>query len=91
MKLNVRAFALAFGIWWGVGVFLGTWWVIAFGDAAGEATFLAQIYLGYAITPLGSLVGLVWGLGDGLIAGAILAWLYNLLADKLAPAGVEAA
>ncbi len=29
MKLNVRAFALAFAIWWGVGICALTWWVWA--------------------------------------------------------------
>ena len=82
-KLNIWAFALAFGIWWGVGVFLITWWIIAVGGGTGEPTFLARIYLGYEISALGSVVGLVWGLIDGLIAGAILAWGYNLAADKI--------
>ncbi len=89
MKLNVRAFALAFGIWWGVGILLGTWWVIAIGGATGEATFLGRLYIGYAISPLGSLIGLVWGFADGLIAGAILAWLYNALAARLPDTGAK--
>ena len=46
MKLNVRAFAIAFGVWWGVGIFLGTWWVIAMSGATGEPTFLARLYIG---------------------------------------------
>jgi len=79
MKLNVRAFAVAFALWWGVGIFLGTWWVIATGGATGEPTFLARLYLGYAISPMGSVIGLAWGAADGLIAGAIFAWLYNAL------------
>ena len=66
----------------GVGLFLGTWWVIAVGGATGEPTFLARIYLGYAISPLGSLVGLAWGLLDGLFAGAIFAWLYNTILPR---------
>ncbi len=83
MKLNVRAFALAFGIWWGVGLFILTWWVIAVGGATGEPTFLGRIYLGYEISPLGSVVGLAWGFADGLVGGAIFAWLYNVIATRL--------
>ena len=83
MKLNIKAFAVAFGIWWGVGILLGTWWVIAMGGATGEPTFLGRIYLGYEISPLGSVIGLVWGFVDALIAGAIFAWLYNVLATRL--------
>ncbi len=86
MNLNVKAFALSFGIWWGVGIFLLTWWIIAFGGGASEdPTFLGRIYIGYAVTPLGSAIGLAWGFVDALIAGAIFAWLYNLIAAKLSP------
>ena len=82
MKLNVRAFALAFAVWWGVGIFLGTWWVIALGGSTGEPTFLARIYIGYEISPLGSIIGFVWGTIDGLVSGAIFAWLYNTIATR---------
>ncbi len=83
MKLNVRAFALAFALWWGIGLFLGTWWVIATSGTTGEPTFLARIYIGYEISPVGSVIGLVWGVIDGLIAGTIFAWLYNAIVDRL--------
>jgi hypothetical protein len=29
MRLNVKAFALTFGIIWGLGLFILTWWIIA--------------------------------------------------------------
>ncbi len=83
MKLNIRAFALTFAIWWGVGIFLLTWWIIASGGSTSEPFFLGRIYFGYTISPVGSLIGLVWGFADALIAGAIFAWLYNALATRL--------
>lgn len=82
MRLNVRAFALTCGIVWGVGLFALTWWVIAFDGVTHEATFLGRLYRGYTISPVGSLVGLVWGFFDALIGGAITAWLYNLIASR---------
>jgi hypothetical protein len=82
MKLSVGAFALAFGIFWGVAVFLATWWMMYVHGSHGYATPLAYFYLGYKITPVGSLIGLVWGFLDGLVCGAIFAWLYNLFAGK---------
>ena len=82
MKLNVKAFALAFGITWGVGLFLLTWWIIAFEGATGEVTFIGRLYRGYNISPVGSLIGLGWGLVDGAIGGAIFAWLYNLIVGR---------
>ena len=81
MKLNVKAFGLACGLVWGLGLFLLTWWILAFeGNSAGP-TFIGRIYRGYTITPVGSMVGLVWGFLDGWIGGLIFAWVYNLLVD----------
>ena len=80
MKLNVKAFALAFGLIWGLGLFVLTWWIIMFEGASGEVPFLGWLYRGYAISPEGSVIGLVWGLVDGTIGGAIFAWLYNVFA-----------
>lgn len=87
MTLNVRAFALAFAIWWGNGIFLLTRWIIAFGGPSSEPTFLGRIYIGYTVTPVGSVIGLVWGFIDTLIAGAIFAWLYNFIAAKAVASG----
>ena len=84
MKLNVKAFGLTCGLVWGVGLFLLTWWIIFFEGASGDPTFIGRIYRGYSLTPAGSFVGLIWGLIDGFIGGVIFAWLYNLLASRLA-------
>jgi hypothetical protein len=84
MKLNVKAFALACGILWGLGLFFLTWWIIAFDGITHEVTIIGRLYRGYNISPLGSLVGLVWGFLDALVGGAIFAWLYNLIAARCA-------
>ena len=83
MRLNVKAFALACGLIWGFGLFILTWWIIAFDGATGEVTMIGRLYRGYSITPIGSVIGLVWAFVDGLIGGAIFAWLYNLLVRRL--------
>ena len=87
MKLNVSAFALACGILWGLGLFALTWWIIAFDGSTHEITLIGRVYRGYDISPLGSLVGLVWGFFDALIGGAIFAWLYNRLSRGLSDTG----
>ena len=79
MKLSVGAFALAFAIWGGVGLFLTTWWLIGTGSATGELLMIERIYIGYQVTPVGSLVGLAWGFSCGAICGGIFASLYNFL------------
>ncbi|QHI70558.1 bacteriophage holin [Tichowtungia aerotolerans] len=82
MKLNIKAFALACGILWGVGLFALTWWIIAFDGITGEVTLIGRLYRGYTISPIGSLLGLVYGFCDAFIGGAILAWVYNVLATR---------
>lgn len=92
MKLNVPAFALAFGLVWGLGLFLMTWWLIFNEGAAAAPTFIGRVYLGYTVSPLGSVIGLAWGLADGAIGAAVFAWLYNLLVrcSSKAPRGQKA-
>lgn len=82
MKLNVKACALACGLLWGVGLLALTWWIILFEGATGDITFIGRLYRGYSITPAGSVIGLLWGLVDGAIGGAIFAWLYNKFAGE---------
>ncbi len=84
MKLNVKAFALTCGICWGLGLFFLTWWIIAFEGATGASTFIGHLYRGFSISPAGSFIGLMWAFADGLIGGAIFAWLYNLISTRLA-------
>jgi hypothetical protein len=87
MKLNVKAFSLTCAIVWGLGLFFLTWWIIAFDGASGERKLIGELYRGYTISPTGSVIGLIWAFFDALVGGAIFAWLYNLLADRLPGAG----
>lgn len=82
MKLNVWALALTGGILWGGTLFVITWWIILFDGPTGDPTCLSLIYRGYNVSPLGSLIGLAWGIIDGLIGGALFAWVYNWFAGK---------
>ncbi len=89
MKLNVKAFGLACGLLWGFGLFFLVWWIIALDGATGFPTPIGRVYRGFAISPLGSLIGLAWGFVDGFIGGVVLAWLYNLIAARSAPSDEE--
>jgi hypothetical protein len=82
MKLDVRAFSLTCALVWGLGLFALTWWIIAFEGYSAEPTFIGSIYRGYTITPMGSVIGLIWALPDGFIGGAIFSWLYNRLVSR---------
>ena len=83
MKINIRAFALTCGVIWGLGLFCLTWWIMLFEGATRARDGIARIYRGYTISPLGSVIGLVYGFFDALIGGAIFASMYNLLANRL--------
>ena len=82
MKLNTKAFTLACGLVWGIGLMLITWWIMLMDGATGEITFIGKVYRGYSISLGGSFMGLVWGLIDGAIGGAILAGIYNYFAGR---------
>ncbi len=86
MKLDIKAFALTAGLIWGFGLFFLTWWVIAFDGPSTDAGLLGSVYRGYTLTPAGSIIGLVWALADGIIGGAVFAWLYNYIVGRKAAA-----
>lgn len=83
MKLNIAALALTAGLFWGAALF-----IVALANLASPgygAAFLelsASLYPGYRPgSGVGSvIVGSLYALVDGAIAGAIFGWLYNLLA-----------
>ena len=81
-KLNVRGFALAGGILWGASVCLLTWLEIAgYGDITASA-MIKSYYIGYSVSPVGSVIGAVYGLFDAGIACGLFALLYNKFSGK---------
>ena len=81
MTFNIKAMALTGGIVWAVanliaGVSAMYGWGQAYVDVMGS------VYLGFQATLLGSLIGAAWAFVDGLIGGAVFAWLYKKLAAK---------
>ena len=73
----MRAFALTTGIFGAATMFFLSWWLILIGNAEGPVTLLERIYIGYSFTPIGRVIGALWGFVDFGIAGAVFAWLYN--------------
>ena len=86
MKLSIKAFALAGGVFWGV--CFGVWTLVLATTSIKYGLAFHQLFVGtypyYAITPTGALVGLVFGFIDGFVIGAVFAWLYNLFLGKKA-------
>jgi hypothetical protein len=83
MKFDVKAFSLSCAITWGVGLLLLTWWVMAFDGPSLEPTWIGRIYRGYTMTAVGSIIGGIWAFFDGLIGGAVFAWLYNTIEERV--------
>ncbi|MGD0869691.1 MAG: hypothetical protein ABSB88_09090 [Bryobacteraceae bacterium] len=77
--MNVKAFAVAAGILWGFLLFVLTLLEAARG-VGHTMGVLSALYLGYSVTYLGSLVGLVYGFVSGALVGAAFCWLYNRFA-----------
>lgn len=87
MKLNIKAFALAAGIFWAASMFILTWWVMLFPQTMEQSAAVGQYigktyYVGYSVSPIGSIIGAVYGFFDAGIACAIFAFIYNKLVDK---------
>ena len=81
MRLNVKALALTLGILWAAAVFLtGTVNLIWQGYGSALLQLIASLYPGYNAMPsIGSvIIGTLYALVDGAIAGLVFAWLYNL-------------
>ncbi len=83
MRLNPIALGIALGAVWGISLFVTTW--ISYYTGYGRLfleTLAQSIYPGYSITPLGSLLGLIYGFLDGLISASLIGWIYNKIATK---------
>ncbi|MFH0758461.1 MAG: hypothetical protein V2B15_14330 [Bacteroidota bacterium] len=79
MKLNKRAFALSSGIILGVVIFVITVVFIIFNQEGIQLAKLHKLFIGYQVTWVGAILGLLWGFVYGVISGWIFAWLYNKL------------
>ena len=82
MQLNVKAFTLTFGVLWGAGLFFLTWWIMLLEGASGDPTFIGRFYIGYNISPSGSIAGFLWGCADGGVCGLAFGGLYNFITRK---------
>jgi hypothetical protein len=83
MKLSVKGLALACGILWGVAMLAMGLANLIWGSYGQQfLQTMASVYPGYHATRSGAevIVGTLYGVVDGLIGGAVFAWLYNQFA-----------
>lgn len=80
-KLNVKALAVGLGASWAICVlFLG--WVSIFGWGTKIVEIMSSVYIGFAPTFLGGIIGAGWAFVDGAIGGAIIAFVYNIVKKR---------
>ena len=80
-KIDVKAFALAWGISFSVSVsFLG--WAAMFGWGVKLVDMISSLYIGYAPTFIGGIIGGVWAFFDWAIGAGIVAIVYNALVKE---------
>ncbi len=85
MKFNIMALGITCGvIWAGAILFTGVCSLIWPGYGQAFLDLIASVYPGYKGTAsIGQVViGTLYGLVDGGIAGIIFAWLYNFFAKS---------
>jgi hypothetical protein len=80
--LNQKAFGLAGGIVWGLGLALSTAISLFTGYAGSVLSLISSVYPGYSVSALGILTGAVYGFIDGFIGCWLFAWVYNKFSKK---------
>lgn len=82
MGLNVKAFSLTGGLLWGLSMFILTWLGIMGYGSIDAAAIAKAYYIGYSVTPVGSVIGAVYGFFDAGIGCFLFALIYNKLIKK---------
>ena len=82
LRLNGRAWGIACGLLFGIGLFVATnFLILAGGVDVGKHLKLLSVYFpGYDVTFVGSLVGFVYAFVVGYATGRIVSGVYNLAA-----------
>jgi hypothetical protein len=83
MKFNTKALALASAILWGLAMLLMSLANLIWGNYGQQfLQTMSSVYPGYHATRTVAevVIGTLYGVVDGLIAGSVFAWLYNQFA-----------
>jgi len=77
MKISIKGLALGLGVMWSLGILCLGWLAAAFGIGRKLVEVIGSVYIGYAPTFFGAIIGALWAFFDGALGGAILALVYN--------------
>jgi hypothetical protein len=76
-KLKPCALGCALGLIWSVSLLMLAWLGAYFHYGLLFVHMISSVYLGYAPTFWGGIIGALWGGVDFFIFGVLIAWLYN--------------
>ncbi len=79
-KLSPLALGLSLGVIWGASVLLMGLLAHYFAYGTAFVSAMGVVYIGYEPSIAGSLIGALFGFIDALVAGILIAWLYNIFA-----------
>ena len=79
MKWSVKRAALTGGIVWASAIFLTTLLALSFNYGRAFLDGIASIYPGYSISPMGSVIGFVYGFCDMFVGVYIVVWVYKIV------------
>jgi len=80
-KLSVKGLTVGLGVIWSAAIlFLG--WVSIFGWGTRLVEVFSSLYIGYAPTFIGGIIGAIWAFADGAIGGLIISLVYNAVAKR---------
>lgn len=79
VRLNARAWGIAFGLLAGFGLLLATWILVARGgpNVGPHLGLLSNFFPGYSVTFVGGFIGFVYGFVSGYVFGRIVGYVYN--------------
>jgi formate hydrogenlyase subunit 3/multisubunit Na+/H+ antiporter MnhD subunit len=83
-RLGALVSGVVAGLLGGLGLFVATMWLVLKGGhpVGPHLALLGQFFIGYTVTPLGSLIGLAYGFVSGFVVFYCGAALYNWIADR---------
>ncbi len=90
LLFNAKTLGLVFGLLFGLVIFIATNWLVIKGghiNASGayvvgpHLQLLSQIFLGYRVSFLGSIIGFGYGFALGTLTGALFAGIYNKIVE----------
>ena len=84
LRLNARAWGIAVGLLFGLGLFVATNVLVLKGgeNVGAHLGLLALFFPGYRVTFVGSFVGFVYAFVLGYAAGRLIGVVYNALASR---------